>query len=465
VDLRDALLSSSRASVVAPAGCGKTHLIADAIASLGDGRQLILTHTHAGVDALRRRLVKLGAARPRYALDTIAGWALALVNAFPKRAGLDPTIEPVWSDVYEAATRLSRSDPIAEILRCSYDGIVVDEYQDCTLGQHGLVLALAEVLPCRVLGDPLQGIFDFKEPIVTWKTDVVGTFAEVGRLSEPWRWKDGDVGLGRWLLDVREELEAGRSIDLRTGPARWIDGSDHRFRTNRQVDACFAAARVRTETVVAIAGWPNQAQKIAGRLKGAFSRVEPIEAPDLQAFAADFDAAQGQQRSLLTLDFACSCIAGLKSALTTIRKGLVAGKAPRVKNHRDQLAALTKVGDSDRAADLHAALESMLAVPDTSLYRRELFHEACRAARAVAGGEHQTLREAALAARHRTSRIGRRLPRYAVGTTLLVKGLEFDHAVVLNPEKYNARNLYVALTRASKSLVVISDSPVLTPMA
>ena len=38
--------------VVAPAGFGKTYLIAESTA-LSTGRQLILTHTYAGVDALR----------------------------------------------------------------------------------------------------------------------------------------------------------------------------------------------------------------------------------------------------------------------------------------------------------------------------------------------------------------------------------------------------------------------------
>ncbi len=52
--------------------------------------------------------------------------------------------------------------------------------------------------------------------------------------------------------------------------------------------------------------------------------------------------------------------------------------------------------------------------------------------------------------------LGRILPRCAVGTTLLVKGLEFDHAVVLDADAYDARNLYVALTRGVQSLTVAS---------
>ncbi len=66
--------------------------------------------------------------------------------------------------------------------------------------------------------------------------------------------------------------------------------------------------------------------------------------------------------------------------------------------------------------------------------------------------------------RNRSRRLGRILPRCAVGTTLLVKGLEFDHAVVLDTDAYDARNLYVALTRGAKSLTVTSRHRSLYPV-
>lgn len=45
---------AQRAVVVAPPGCGKTELIARAVGCCpSDSKQLVLTHTHAGVDAIR----------------------------------------------------------------------------------------------------------------------------------------------------------------------------------------------------------------------------------------------------------------------------------------------------------------------------------------------------------------------------------------------------------------------------
>ena len=59
--------------------------------------------------------------------------------------------------------------------------------------------------------------------------------------------------------------------------------------------------------------------------------------------------------------------------------------------------------------------------------------------------------------------VGRPLPRRAVGSTLLLKGLEAAVAVILNADALDARNLYVAMTRGSKALTVCASSAVLNP--
>jgi hypothetical protein len=48
-----------------------------------------------------------------------------------------------------------------------------------------------------------------------------------------------------------------------------------------------------------------------------------------------------------------------------------------------------------------------------------------------------------------------------VSRPLLVKGLEYDHVIILNPERHTAQELYVALTRGSKPVPVIRDSATL----
>ncbi len=73
----------------------------------------------------------------------------------------------------------------------------------------------------------------------------------------------------------------------------------------------------------------------------------------------------------------------------------------------------------------------------------------------------KTFREAAVYMREQNRLQGRPLPRRAVGSTLLLKGLESDVVVILNGDDLDARNLYVAMTRGSKHVVVCSRSPIL----
>lgn len=54
-----ALFDFAGGSITAPAGCGKTQLIADTLAQhTGPRPVLILTHTNAGVTALRGRMAR-----------------------------------------------------------------------------------------------------------------------------------------------------------------------------------------------------------------------------------------------------------------------------------------------------------------------------------------------------------------------------------------------------------------------
>jgi DNA helicase-2/ATP-dependent DNA helicase PcrA len=50
-----------------------------------------------------------------------------------------------------------------------------------------------------------------------------------------------------------------------------------------------------------------------------------------------------------------------------------------------------------------------------------------------------------------------------VGSTLLLKGLESEVAVILDADGLNARNLYVAMTRGSNKLIVCARKANLKP--
>jgi DNA helicase-2/ATP-dependent DNA helicase PcrA len=97
------------------------------------------------------------------------------------------------------------------------------------------------------------------------------------------------------------------------------------------------------------------------------------------------------------------------------------------------------------------------------VFRPEILH-CCRSAMRAAASGDITVLDAVLKGRERNRHLGRPVSRRAVGSTLLLKGLEADVAVITHPEAMDASNLYVALTRGARRLIVCSSTPVLRPV-
>ena len=154
----------------------------------------------------------------------------------------------------------------------------------------------------------------------------------------------------------------------------------------------------------------------------------------------------------------------VKTHLSSIREAMVAGRVPRSQKAKVELEALLRVVDSEEMDPVMDALAAIRRAPGAILYRRELFDEMRRSLSNTGEKADDDLSASAWKTRNLTRRIGRRLATHSVGTTLLVKGLEFDHAVILDAESvgYTKEHLYVALTRGSRSLTVVSRSPVQT---
>lgn len=463
MDNAEVLAAGRRAAMVAPAGCGKTYLIVDAIKRFGGDRELVLTHTHAGVDAIRNQFHRRGVHSARFQVDTIAGWALRLATSYPATSGIQ-VARPErgqWGDIYHATATLVGTGPISEIIRASYSGVYVDEYQDCTVAQHAVVAALAGLLPCRVLGDPLQGIFDF-EPIVSWEDHVGPFFDSIRGEYEPWRWVDSNPELGGWLMEARDHLENGRQLEI-NGPVHWVDASDVGQMQAIHQRVCSAAERDLSGSIIVIRNRPQQLPKLACRLGGRFQCVETVDCPELREFARQMDVAEGHERAVAVIDYAKKFATRVGTETRTIYNGLSDGRVPRVRKHKEQLDALLTVADSPQLNMVEDCLKSLVGLPGVKIYRRDLYFSAVRAMREVAADQVETMEAAVDLVQDRRRYVGRAMSRAAVGTTLRVKGLEFDHAIVLDADEYSVKNLYVALTRGAQSLTVVSSKPYLHP--
>ena len=453
----ESFAAARRAVVVAPAGCGKTELIARAIASATSGRDLLLTHTHAGVRALRDRLKRDRTPARRVSVDTIAGWCLRFAASYPSLSGL-PTSRPTgsaWNDVYGAAARLLQEPVLRRVIQESYSGIYVDEYQDCTRLHHAVIQELASLLPCRVVGDPLQGIFGFgNDPLVDWDSDVFALFERLPDLGEAWRWRGKNEELGDWLLNLRKPLIAGEEIDLARGPLTWCPSSEV-----NQNAACLRLLTERKHSIVAIQKWPAACHAAASRLNGAYSAMEPMECPDLLTWAKQLDSTTGPARAVAVIDGAKRCFTALAGLLKRDRElldgGMIPTPSPRAK-YPEVTGVLALVATSTSFAPVLDALHGIEGIEGTVLYRRELWAEMKRTVRLFEDGGHADLWSAAWACRDQARISGRRVDLRTVSRTLLVKGLEFDHAIVLAADDLTAKELYVALTRGSRSLTVLS---------
>ena len=76
-------ITEPKSLLIAPAGHGKTYAIASCIKLCPIGEtQLVLTHTHAGISSIKKKLQKLKVEDNKYEVVTISGFAQKIVHAF-----------------------------------------------------------------------------------------------------------------------------------------------------------------------------------------------------------------------------------------------------------------------------------------------------------------------------------------------------------------------------------------------
>jgi DNA helicase-2/ATP-dependent DNA helicase PcrA len=467
----ETMLGSRRSFAVAAAGCGKTELLGRLVADQRSGRQLVLTHTHAGVAAIKKRLADMRVPYDKFHLDTIAGWCLRYGAAYPAISGYRPGAEadPDWAATYPGAQKVCRTALGKRVVSESYNGVLVDEYQDCTLKQHALVRALAECVPCRGVGDPLQTVFGFRDdPVVPWAT-IKSDFEVVDdALTEPWRWRrEGcNAALGQWLVAARTQLEStGRLVVHDDAPVTWVQHNAGEA-PEAWATACWNVNAPANETVLAILKWPTKCKDLAKRMGGRWPIVERFDDPDLLRLGVKLVDADGPTVVEALVEFVSERMTEVGTALKTAVDAIKAGRGvSRITKHWEHAARLSALASSPTPANALAWLEGVLAHKDDWwLYRRECVFQLREALRHCTSNTLSELPDMVAAARTRARHRGRLMHRRTIGTPLLVKGLEFDHAVLLwEPDYLSVQGLYVALTRASKSLTIISCSRTLIP--
>jgi len=447
--------------VTAPAGCGKTEAIIQSVKNYCNGKQLILTHTNAGLTALRKRFKTNEVSSDKFHIDTISGWALSWVSKYPTLSNYEGNL-PIptngeWSMLYRSASVLLQKEFVKKVILNSYSGVIVDEYQDCTFPMHELVLKLVEIIPTRILGDPLQGIFSLNadDPLVDWETVTSDFINNIGTLSTPFRWNNVmNPTLGQWLIESRSIFEDNRIPIL-----------NHRSILQEQVDPSQKAARIQAlirsiEGSICIIG-PKHGNTygplISSMVNAGVIPVEPNDLPFLKSLIENLSSnIPNAAKGTLSFSFLKSTFAGLEEHKDFIEKILTGNlRRPPIGENRRALYQSHGIGYS-----FELLLEVINYIQNARIKAKK--PDSIRTLKRIL--ERHQYEGISLQAGFTEEILKRKFhdkgrPKKCFGSTLLLKGLEFDHAIILynsNDNGWsNVKDFYVALTRGSKSIYII----------
>lgn len=470
----DRFLSHDKTMLIAPAGYGKTHSIAASLNVLkANGKHLILTHTHAGIASIKEKLKKENIPSNCFHVETISGFAQRYVLSFYKGNDI-PALgdKSYFGFILQKALYYFSLNPIQKILLRSYASLFVDEYQDCTSNQHNLILLISSLFPTRFLGDPLQGIFQF-DPLdklvdMTCENQMKGFFSNRYELGQPQRWLRGNnEKLGIALKKIRTELLSNKPIDLNLYPAIesycfneediYNPKSEYYNRVNSLLaDNNLLIIHPNTTSI-------NPRLSLIKKFKNRFTLLESIDDKDFYKLAVKFDNVPDGQFAVVMKEI-CTTVfnkteldkwfndKGLKSKIKLIDKEAL----------KPLKSAIDEYEANPCFIKMKKALLEVPKLPMLKCYRKEIFNSLCKSLQ-YAEIEKTTVLDAMIEIRNTTRRYGKRADIKCIGTTLLTKGLEFDTVIILNAHQFNCpKNLYVALTRASKKLIIFSKSKTLT---
>lgn len=463
------VLSKHNAAIIAPAGHGKTEMIVDLVAH-SSGKQLLLTHTNAGVDALQKRLKKKQVPSDKYAIYTIAGFCMKWCDAYPRTAELkdipmsDKGFYPMY---YQGAAKLFSYEWARVALKNTYLSIIVDEYQDCMLNQHAIFLKINEFMPVYVMGDPLQAIFGWAGELVSWNSL---EFEIVPVDTYPWRWYETNQELGQFLSDIRKDLFPALSGSLVSIPTVDYGNSIKIVPPNGKTHPGFLKKLQEYDSVLYITKWSREQVIVCQSTGGLFQNDEPQSLNELYAIAEIVDNQDGYSMGKAICSLFNMCATHVNEELGTYWKHVQDGNIDftRIKKHQDFGELLSNVVKAHRKEDV---LRIMTWFRNNSLfriYRKELFLEVMRAINySIVHGC------AVIEAAHIIRMMPGQQKRYSEfknlsSRTVLSKGLEYDCVVIdltqahRKGSEFLATDYYVALSRAMKKVYLITDRDTVT---
>ena len=237
-----------------------------------------------------------------------------------------------------------------------------------------------------------------------------------------------------------------------------------------QANACRYIRCSPDETVIAIhkgsQEYKAKCHVLARNLAGEFSSIEEIEGKTLFSFVNKVENARTNQVKLKeVITFAEQCMTAIRPNLPAATLRGEQSVSAKTRATRKLLMLQMHTLPFPLRGNLAHFLSALKGTNGVKVTRADLFNRAMGILRKHALQPHLTFLQAAeeyqTEFRHKGRPLGHRK---LIGTTLLVKGLEFDHAIVLDAACLSKKELYVALTRGARSITIISTADVLHPV-
>lgn len=477
-------LKAKKGLLIAPAGHGKTHTIGNCVKSCPDDSvQLILTHTHAGVASLRAKFKKLGISNSKYRLETISGFAQRLVFAYVHKEEIPKQEEKDYFDfIIKKSTDLLKLASIQGVVKNSFQGVFIDEYQDCTLDQHNMIMRLAELMPAHIFGDELQGIFSFAGKKVEFVKNLAD-FECFDFLTEPWRWKlNGNCEkLGHKILHIRERLLSNRTTftlvhdeEAHFFVYEYTPNANRYYTIKKRID------KIKDDSILLIT--PSYKEPETGRLRGGitdradirkrmgieytFTLLEAIDDKSFYSVSKDIDDL------INTVSSARYKIRNIYNVLTkftfniTELKEWLEPQKNYIKQKRDKNKDLSKdfneccnaFINNSTMANFYSIFNFFYQTVHLRPKRPELLHSLAVCMK-NAVSNNISVYDNMVEYKNRIRQIGKKVEGRCMGTTLLTKGLEFDTVVIVDAHLFSdKKNFYVAISRACKNVIIFTES-------
>ena len=464
------LLATSNTIVEAPAGCGKTELICRVVRCHDDNKLplLVITHTNAGRAALVMRLKTLGVHSSKYHVDTIAGISLRFSLSYPNSSGLEsfnPAVDRAkWPEVYSAFIKLSGYDFIKNVIENSYSGLLVDEYQDCTVKQHEMITIISNLVPTWIFGDPMQGIFGFGNNTLPEWSEIFPEYQRI-ELSTPYRWNKTNPELGQWILEVRNSLKINTSLTL-SSPfpkgLKIINDYDEQTIVSELFSHIHSSAML-------INKWSTSSREIAkkGR-KLNLQAIEPNEPSELFELANKLQNNEYQKIDYLNevLCKSAECISGISQVIMAFQTKIQNNNFNFSRySDTNKITIAQKIEQFMAKGDVKSFEELCLSIESISnsyLFRPSLWRLLIKLLSESLNSHDCNYTELAWQLCSVNKHKSKHVPPRVASTTLLLKGLECDNSLVVidsDPRSMlTKQEFYVAISRGCSTLTIFSKS-------